>query len=382
MRGLAVSLAAGLSACALSARAQSIPTTTGQQWVSTWADEFNAGNSDLNGFSYDTVDTVGGGWGNNELQTYTTNAQNVSVSTNAGVGALHIDAVAAGSSGHQTYTSARIKTPTLFAQAYGLIEFRAKFPAGTGLWPALWMMPRDSAYGGWPNSGEIDVFESRGQTPTLVQGSLHTGTSSNTTDNQTGIYTAPSGFSTGDFHTYDLQWVPGSTNNPGTIKWYVDGTLYETQHGGWVVPSGAVSGDKDAPFDKPFYILMNLAVGGNYVGNPSLANGTYDMQVDYVRAYQSVFAGDANKNGVVNSADFAVLASHFNFTGNAWQQGDFNGDGFVNALDFNMLAANFGKQSLPNWAISGTPLGTLIPEPASIAVFGLLPLALRGRRYS
>src|SRR5205823_6785717 len=193
-RWLAVALSAGSCLHARVAIAQSIPTTSGQQWVSTWSDEFNTGSGDLSGFTYDTVDNVGGGWGNNELQTYTSNSQNVSVSTNAGIGALHIDAIATGSAGHQTYTSARIRTPTLFAQAYGLIEFRAKFPAGTGLWPALWMMPRDSAYGGWPTSGEIDVFESKGQSPTLVQGSLHTGTSPGTLDNQTGTYTAPGGF--------------------------------------------------------------------------------------------------------------------------------------------------------------------------------------------
>src|SRR4051812_7285439 len=181
-RWLALSVSAGSFCCARGALAQSIPTTTGQQWVSTWADEFNAGSTDLNGFSYDTGAT---GWGNNELENYTTSSQNVSVSTSAGVGALHIDAIASGTAGHQTYTSARIKTNALFSQAYGLFEFRAKFPAGTGLWPALWMMPRDSAYGGWPTSGEIDVFESRGDMTGLVQGSNHSGTSPGTLNSQT-----------------------------------------------------------------------------------------------------------------------------------------------------------------------------------------------------
>ena len=357
--------AGGVSRLHPFSRAQSIPTSSGQQWAPTWTDEFNTGSSDLNGFSYDLG---GGGWGNNESEVYTSNSQNVSVSG----GALHIDAVASGTAGHQSYTSARLKTPSLFAQTYGLIEFRAKFPSGTGLWPALWMMPRDSAYGGWPTSGEIDVTETKGDQPTLVQGSLHTGTSPGTQFGPTGTYSTPAGFSTGDFHTYDLQWIPGtSSTNPGSIKWYVDGHLYETQTGAWVVPGGA--GDKDAPFDKSFYILMNMAVGGQYVSNTiNLANGSYDMQVDYVRAYQSVFAGDATTNGIVNTSDFTAMASHFGTTGATWQQGDFNGDGKVNALDFNILSSNFGKQSLPSWAQSAPALGSAVPEPATLAFFGLL----------
>jgi beta-glucanase (GH16 family) len=369
---------------ARSAHAQSIPTAAGQQWVSTWADEFNNGSSDLNGFTYD-LGNGAGGWGNNEKESYTNSTQNVSVSTDGGtgIGALHIDAIATGTGVNQTYTSGRIRTPSLFSQAYGLIEFRAKLPNGTGLWPALWMMPKDNAYGGWPTSGEIDVLESKGQTPGLVQGSLQSGTSPGTLDPQTTIFSTtgkePAGFSTNDWHTYDLRWVPGSANHVGSINWYVDGILYETQNGGWVVPGGAAAGDRDAPFDKSFYILMNLAVGGNYVGNPSLAAGTYDMQVDYVRTYQSLAAGDTDKNGVINAADFTMLASHFDSSGGAWAQGDFNGDGIVNALDFNMLASNFGKQTLPSWAISAPALGTAVPEPASLAVIGLA-LTLAGRR--
>ena len=364
-----------------SAHAQSIPTAAGQQWVSTWSDEFNNGASDLNGFTYD-LGNGAGGWGNNEKENYTNSTQNVSVSTDGttGIGALHLDAIATGSGANQSFTSGRIRTPSLFSQAYGLIEFRAKLASGTGLWPALWMMPQDNAYGGWPTSGEIDVLESKGQTPSLVQGSLQSGTSPGTLDSQTAVFSnQPGGFTTTAWHTYDLQWIPGSTNHPGSLKWYVDGTLYETQTGGWVVPGTAAAGDKDAPFDKSFYILMNLAVGGNYVGGLTPPNGTYDMQVDYVRTYQSLAAGDTDKNGVINAADFTMLASHFNTSGATWAQGDFNGDGIVNALDFNALASNFGKQTLPSWAISAPALGTAVPEPASLAVIGLV-LALAGRR--
>ena len=356
---------------ALRAAAQSLPSTaTGQQWISTWSDEFNTGTTDLSGWTYDLG---GGGWGNQEKETYTNSSQNVSVSG----GALHITAIATGTGSLQTYTSGRIRTTNLFSQTYGLMEFRAKFPAGTGLWPAMWMMPKDSAYGGWPTSGEVDVFESKGQSPSLVQGSLHSGSSPNTQVTQTRVFSQtglqPAGFSTGDWHTYDLQWIPGSPNHAATMKWWVDGINYYTQTGGWFVPGTAGAGNLAAPFDKPFYILLNLAVGGTYVGNPSLAPGSYDMQVDYVRSYQSVFPGDANVDGKVDTLDFNALASNFGGSGKSWRSGDFNGDGVVDTLDFNSLAANFGKQSVPD--ASGAAL-SLVPEPAGIGLLTGLSFAI------
>jgi beta-glucanase (GH16 family) len=258
--------------------AQSVPG----QWGMTFSDEFNAGASDLAPW---TFETGGGGWGNNEKEVYTTSAQNASVSG----GALQITAVATGTGTSQTYTSARMKTSSSFSQENGLFEFRAKLPAGTGLWPALWLMPRDSAYGAWPNSGEIDVLESKGQDTTLVQGSLHTGTSGNLLNTQTGTFLGsglePADFSTTDFHTYDLLWTAGSPNHAGSFKWYVDGTLYETHTGGWTRPASVPTDNKDAPFDQPFYMIMNLAVGGTYGGTPALSPGSYSMQVDYVRAF-------------------------------------------------------------------------------------------------
>lgn len=251
-------------------------------WSQTWSDEFNAGGSDLNGWNYDLGN--GGpslpGWGNNELENYTNSTDNVSVSG----GNLHITAIADGQGG---YTSGRIKTDSVFSQAYGLFEFRAKLPAGQGLWPAVWMLPQGSVYGGWPSSGEIDILESRGQEPTLVQGTLHSGPIWWADNVQTQTYAGsglePAGFSTFDWHTYDLKWTKGA--GQATLTWYVDGQAYSSFTGGWSVPTGA---GQDAPFDQPFYFLINMAVGGNYVGSPNLGTGSYDMQVDYVRAYQAV----------------------------------------------------------------------------------------------
>ena len=247
-------------------------------WTQSWGDDFDAGTADLAPFTYETGNN--GGWGNNEQEVYTNGSNNVSVSG----GNLHLTAVA---TANKTYTSGRIKTSAAFSQSYGLFEFRAKMPTGQGLWPAIWMMPKDSAYGVWPNSGEVDIAEGKGEDATWMQGSLHSGTAYNTVDTQNQTLkdsgAMPAGFSTADFHTYDLEWTKGTANRAGSFKWYVDGVLYETQQGGWVVPSGATS--RDAPFDKPFYLIFNLAVGGNYVSNPSLAAGAYDMQIDYARAY-------------------------------------------------------------------------------------------------
>lgn len=250
-------------------------------WSQTWADEFNGGQSDLSNWTYDLGN--GGpslpGWGNNELENYTDSTDNVSVSN----GSLHITAI---SDGNGNYTSGRIRTPDLFSQTYGLFEFRAKLPTGQGLWPAIWMLPKDNAYGGWPTSGEVDVLESVGQSGTLVQGTLHSGPLWNQDWVQTQTFQdsglMPDGFSTHDWHTYDLEWDKGTGGNPGTISWFVDGVKYGSRSGGWYTPAG---GGPDAPFDKPFYLIMNMAVGGNYVGNPDLPQGGYDMQVDYARAY-------------------------------------------------------------------------------------------------
>ncbi len=263
MKGLLL-LAALAPACAF---AQAVPG----HWKLTWADEFNKGTSDLKGWTYDLGNR--GGWGNGESEVYTKSPSNIFVKK----GSLHIAVIADGKGG---YTSSRIKSDSLFSQAYGLFEFRAKLPTGTGLWPALWMMPKDSAYGGWPRSGEIDVLESTGQNSTLAQGTLHTEKEQTQKFKESGKM--PAGFSTNKWHTYDLEWIKGDGVTAATIRFYIDGILYSSHTGGWVVPPGA---GRDAPFDKPFYIIMNMAVGGNYVGKPDLAKGTYELQVDYVRAY-------------------------------------------------------------------------------------------------
>ena len=240
----------------------------------SWQDEFDGTSVEPARWTYDigTGSQHGlTGWGNNELQYYTNRTQNASVSG----GMLTITALKE-TYGGQSYTSARLKTHGLFSQAGGRFEIRAALPTGQGLWPAIWMLPADEAYGGWAASGEIDIMEARGQQPDRVHGTIHYGGSwpNNTWSESTRIL--PTGQTIASFHTYALEWDTAGTP---AIRWYVDDVLFATKTSWW-----SSGGAYPAPFDKPFSMLLNLAVGGNYVGSP---NGTTPfpatMKVDYVR---------------------------------------------------------------------------------------------------
>ena len=237
-------------------------------WKLVWGDEFNGPSIDTSHWRFETGNHRG--WGNHELEYYTGRPENAYASN----GLLHIVARRESTNGFD-YTSARMTTRGLFAQEYGRFEFRAKFPAGRGFWPAFWLMPEHSPYGGWPACGEIDVVENRGSYPAVVQGTIHFASRSGKYLNSTALYTFLENEGANNFHTYDLDWTTNS------IQWYVDSRLYETQTN-W----STVKAPYPAPFNQPFYIIMNLAVGGNYGGNPDM--GTVfpgEIQVDYVRVY-------------------------------------------------------------------------------------------------
>ncbi len=260
-----------------------VAAPAGLHWKLTWSDPFNRGAADLKGWHYDLG---GGGWGNGESEVYTHSRKNVFVSH----GKLHIRVIGRKVHGKVHYTSGRITTRNVFSQKYGLFEFRARLPRGTGLWPAIWMMPEKSAYGSWPQSGEIDIMESRGNGIHQVQGSLHSGNAAGQNNNQTKVYNLPHHQTTTQWHTYALEWEPmPDPANPAVrtvqIKWFVDGHLYETHQGGWTVPSTAGAGHPNAPFDRRFYIILNMAVGGNYVGGKTPGPGRYTMEVSDIRAY-------------------------------------------------------------------------------------------------
>lgn len=278
MRGLGLLLhswmVGGLLTCGLG-------IAHGQQLV--WSDEFDGAAINTNYWTFDIgTGPPYPGWGNNELEYYTSRSQNAYVTN----GLLHIIALQESYNG-SSYTSAKLKTYGLFSHKYGRFEFRAKLPQGQGYWPALWLLPEDPVYGGWAASGEIDIMENKGSNPTNVLGTLHFGGMyPNQAQSYGPSYTFAPGDSVTNFHIYALEW---STNS---ISWFVDDQLYETQTSWWSSSNPtntSIRNPYPAPFDQPFYIIMNLAVGGNFGGNP---DGTTvfpgEMQVDYVRVYDLV----------------------------------------------------------------------------------------------
>lgn len=232
-----------------------------------WSDEF--GGTAINPKLW-TYDTGNGGWGNQELENYTSRTNNAFVAD----GLLHLVARAEAYGG-SSYTSARIKSQGFFAWKYGRVEWRAQLPAGTGFWPALWMLGTNITSVGWPGCGEMDVLENNGSNPFLAQGSLHSG------GDATAFFHFIGGAATTNFNTYSLDWTTNA------ILFYVDGHLYESQTN-W---SNSTGNAFPFPFNQPFFLIMNLAVGGNYLGNPTTnainAGTTFpgEVLVDYVRIY-------------------------------------------------------------------------------------------------
>ena len=189
-----------------------------------WSDEFDGTSLDTTHWTFDLgTGPPYPGWGNNELEYYTSRPENVYVTN----GVLHIVALQESYNG-SSYTSAKLKTRGLFYQKYGRFEFRASLPHGQGYWPALWLLPEDSVYGGWAASGEIDLMENKGSNPTNVLGTLHFGgTYPNQAQSYGPSFVFPAGDSVTNFHIYALEW---SSN---AIRWYVDNQLYETQTSWW-----------------------------------------------------------------------------------------------------------------------------------------------------
>lgn len=230
-----------------------------------WSQDFDGAAGSAPDRSAWTNETGDGGWGNNELEDYTDSRDNSALD---GQGNLVITAKREADG---SYTSARLTTQGKYTPMYGRVEARIQIPRGQGIWPAFWMLGSDLPQVGWPNSGEVDVMENVGYEPATVHGTVH-GPGYSGGQGITSSYQHPQGWSFADtFHTFAVDWKPGS------ITWSVDGVAYKT-----VTP--ADTGGNPWVFDKPFFIVLNLAVGGSWPGYP---DGTtqfpQQMKIDYVR---------------------------------------------------------------------------------------------------
>jgi beta-glucanase (GH16 family) len=233
-------------------------------WTLSWSDEFDGGTLDPTKWTVDTGDSFGTGQEDYD----TARLQNISLSG----GNLVLTTRQESYSG-ASFTSGRIETSSTFSQAYGRFEARIQLPQGQGMWPAFWLLGDDYQTSGWPACGEIDIMECRGAAPSTVLGSIH-GPGG---DSYTEGFTLQDGTTFADgFHVFALEWVPGE------LRWYVDDQLYETQ------AADLLPASQTWVFDHPFFIILDLAVGGDFGGSVS-ASTTFpqSMLVDYVRVYSN-----------------------------------------------------------------------------------------------
>lgn len=256
----------------LSVRAQE---NTKSDWLLTWSDEFNGpDNSPVDSQKWNLA-TGGHGWGNKELEYYTTSTRNAHLEH----GSLVIQAFKEPYTGpdgvSRDYTSARLNTRGKFSQAYGRFEARIKMPIGKGIWPAFWLLGDNIKADPWPACGEIDIVENLGSEPSIAHGTIHgPGYSGDHAIGSPFTLAKDQRFSD-DFHLFAVEWEPQQ------IRFYVDETLYATRH-----PSDLPPGTKWV-YDHPFFILLNLAVGGSWPGNPDATTKfPQKMLVDYVRVYR------------------------------------------------------------------------------------------------
>jgi beta-glucanase (GH16 family) len=240
------------------------------KWQLVWSDEFDG--KSLDQTKWELI-VNGRGGGNKELQYY--RKENVRIEN----GMLLIEARKekfTGPDGSRDYTSAKIRTRAKGDWTYGRIEVRAKLPKGKGIWPAIWMMPTDNHYGNWPNSGEIDIMELVGHEPNRVHGTLHYGDRQKRQMEKGDSYQLKPGTFADDFHIFALEWEQRK------ITWSVDGVVYQTQKD-WHTRDAPFP----APFDQRFHLILNVAVGGTWPGNPdATTNFPASMLIDWVRVYQ------------------------------------------------------------------------------------------------
>ena len=281
-----------------------------------WSDEFDGTELNLNNWEYMIGDGSAygiPGWGNNELQYYTDQPNNISV----GFGNLFITAQNQFFDG-RAFTSARIRSLNLQDFQYGRIEARMQLPSTPGIWPAFWMLPTNSPYGGWAAGGEIDIMESVNFAD-RIYGTLHFGGQFPANTSYGSNISNGTDYSIG-FHTFAIEW------EPDLIRWFVNGENFHTASKGFWF-SNAAPGNDRAPFDNPFHLLLNVAVGGNFPGDPNGASVfPQTMVVDYVRVYsleQAPYSGTpAAIPGLIEAEDFDI-----GYFGEAYSDSDVVNEG-------------------------------------------------------
>jgi beta-glucanase (GH16 family) len=249
------------------------PTPPAHQYQLVWSDEFNGADGSAPDQSKWAIQAGGGGWGNKELEYYTARPQNVQVQGGNLVITARRETYTGPDGVTRNYTSARLQTKGLFSRQYGRFEASIRTPKGQGIWPAFWMLGSDIDTNPWPACGEIDVMENIGKEPAINHGSLHG--PGYAPGNVTASYTLPSGALGDGFHLYAVEW------DTQEIRFYVDSNLYQT-----FTPPDLPRGSP-WEFNKPFFILLNVAVGGDWPGSPDQTTPfPQQMLVDYVRVYQ------------------------------------------------------------------------------------------------
>jgi beta-glucanase (GH16 family) len=259
----------------LAAAQTTVAQATSPSWKLVWSDEFNAPNGSPVDASKWTSETGGGGWGNDELESYTGRLKNASQQDGNLVITVLQEKYTGADGVARNYTSARLKTQGKFSQTYGRFEARIKIPRGQGIWPAFWMLGNDIDKPGWPACGEIDIMENIGKEPAIVHGTIH-GPGYSGSEGPTSAYSlAGDSRFADDFHLFGVEW------EPNVIRFYVDDHLYSTR-----TPADLPKVAKWV-YDHPFFLLLNVAVGGGWPGSP---DGTtvfpQTMLVDYVRVYE------------------------------------------------------------------------------------------------
>lgn len=258
--------------CSAQARASAPPE---QKWDLVWSDEFARPNgSGLDPTKW-IIEVGGGGWGNHELEYYTDRLQNAYIEDGRLVIRAQREKYKGNDGVPRDYTSARLKTKGKFSQTYGRFEAGLKIPYGQGLWPAFWMMGDDIDRVDWPACGEIDIMENVGKEPSIVHGTIHGPGYSGSAGIGTSYTLPPGKRFADDFHVFAVEWEPDA------IRFYVDSDLYATRTRA-DLPRG-----RKWVFDHPFFLLMNVAVGGDWPGSPDASTVfPQTMRVDYVRVYQ------------------------------------------------------------------------------------------------